>query len=61
MKMKGTALSLASLDDIHSGDGLPFSVVSVSDSITDDIFLENFEDFEDSVVDPDATTDFEED
>ena len=42
--IKGTALPLEGIDDIHSGDSFPLSMFSVGDSITDDIFQENLED-----------------
>ena len=37
-------LAFQGVDDIHSRDGLPLGVLGVSDSITDDIFQENFQD-----------------
>ncbi len=42
--VEGSALPLQSIDDIHSSDSLPLGVLSVGDSITDDILKENLED-----------------
>ena len=42
--VKGTSLTFQGVDDIHSGDSLPLGVLGVGDSITDDIFQENFQD-----------------
>ena len=42
--VQGASLAFQGVDDIHSGDGLPLGVLGVSDSITDDIFQENFQD-----------------
>ena len=42
--VESTSLSFQSVDDVHGGDSLPFGVLGVSDSITDDIFQENFQD-----------------
>ena len=42
--VEGAALPLQSIDNIHSGDGLPLGVLSVGDSITDDVLKENLED-----------------
>ena len=42
--VKGTALSLESVDNIHSGDSLSLGVLSVGNSITNDVFQENLED-----------------
>ena len=41
--VKGASLAFQSVDDIHCGDGLSLGVLTVCDSITDDIFQENFE------------------
>ena len=41
--VQGAALPLEGIDNIHGGDGLPLGVFGVGDSITDDIFQENFE------------------
>ena len=38
--VKGTSLAFQGIDDIHSGDSLPLSVLGVGDSITDDILKE---------------------
>ena len=44
MALLAAALSLESIDNIHSGDSLPLSVfATVGDSITDDIFKEDLE------------------
>ena len=37
------ALSLQSIDDIHGSDSLPLGMLSVGDSITDDIFQKNLQ------------------
>jgi hypothetical protein len=41
--VEGSALSLQSIDNIHSGDSLPLGMLSVGDSITDDVLKENLE------------------
>merc|ERR1712098_221311 len=41
--VEGAALPLEGIDNIHSGDGLPLGVLSVGDSITDDVLKENLE------------------
>ncbi|POO02037.1 Fatty acid desaturase, type [Trema orientale] len=40
-----------SIDDVHGGDRLPPSVLSVSDSIADHIFQENLEDYSGFLID----------
>ena len=42
--VQSAALAFQSVDDIHSGDSLPLGVLSVGDSITDDILKEDLED-----------------
>ena len=42
--IKGTALSLESIDDIKGGDGLALGMLGISDGITDDAFEEGLED-----------------
>ncbi|CAC5368734.1 H2B [Mytilus coruscus] len=42
--VKGTSLTFQGVDDIHGGDSLPLCVLSVCDSITDDIFQKDFQD-----------------
>ena len=42
--VEGTTLTLQSIDDIHGSDSLPLGMFGIGDSITDDIFQENFED-----------------
>jgi hypothetical protein len=42
--VQGTSLALQSVDDIHGGDRLPLGVFGVSDSVTNDVLQENFED-----------------
>jgi hypothetical protein len=44
-------LPLQSIDDIHSGDSLPLGMLSVGDSITDDILKENLEDTSGLLID----------
>jgi hypothetical protein len=44
-------LPLQSIDDIHSGDSLPLGVLSVGDSITNDVFKENLEDTSGLLID----------
>jgi hypothetical protein len=41
--VQSTSLPLQSIDDIHSSDGLPLSVLSVCDGISDNIFQENLQ------------------
>ena len=41
--VQGTSLAFQSVDDIHGCDCLPFGVLGVGDSITDDIFQEYFQ------------------
>ena len=36
-------LAFQSVDNIHSRDGLPFGVLSVSDGVSDDVLEEDFE------------------
>ena len=54
--VQGASLSFQGVDDIHSGDSLPFGVLGVSDSITDDIFQENFQDTTSFFVDKSRDT-----
>ena len=49
--VEGSALPLQSIDDIHSGDSLPLGVLSVGDSVTDDILKENLEDTSGLLID----------
>ncbi len=39
--VKGAALPLEGVDDVHGSDGLPLGMLSVSDSIPDDILKES--------------------
>lgn len=41
--VEGSALSLQSVDYVHSCDGLPLGVLGVGDGITDDILQENLQ------------------
>jgi hypothetical protein len=41
--IKGAALPLESIDNVHSSDSLPLGMFSVGDSISDDILKENLE------------------
>ena len=49
--VKGAALSLEGVDDIKSSDGLAASVLSVGDSVTDDVLEEHLEDTAGLLVD----------
>ncbi len=49
--IEGSALPLLSIDNIHSGDSLPLGVLSVGDSITDDVLKENLEDTSGLLID----------
>ena len=49
--VKGSALSLESVDDIESGDGLPAGVFGVGDGVTDDVLEEGSEDGSGLLVD----------
>jgi hypothetical protein len=42
--IKGTALSLESIDNIQRGDSLSLGVLSVSNGITNDVFKEDLQD-----------------
>jgi hypothetical protein len=46
-----SALSLQSIDNIHSSNSLPLGVLSVGDSITDDVLKENLEDTSGLLID----------
>ena len=39
--VEGPALSLESIDYVHSGDGLPLGMLGVGDCITDNVFQEH--------------------
>ena len=52
--VEGSALSLQSIDDIHSGDGLPLGMFCIGDSITDDLFQEHLQDTSGFFVDETA-------
>ena len=41
--IESTSLPLESIDHIHGGDGLPLGVLSVGDSISDDVLQENLQ------------------
>ena len=41
--IQGAALPLESVDDVHGGDSLPLGVLSVGDSISDDVLQEDLE------------------
>ncbi len=49
--VKGSSLSLESVDDIESGDGLPAGVFGVGDGISDDVLEEASEDGSGLLVD----------
>ena len=42
--VQSPALPLQGIDNVHSSDSLPLSMLSVGDSISDDIFEENLKD-----------------
>jgi len=42
--VKGSALSLESVDDVESSDGLSLGVLGVGDGVTDDVLEEDLED-----------------
>ena len=44
-------MSFKSIDNIHGGDSLPLGMLSVGDSITDDILKENLEDTSGLLID----------
>jgi len=41
--VEGTSLTFQGVDDVHGGDGLSLSVLSVGDCITDHVLQENLE------------------
>ena len=49
--VEGAALSLESVDDVKSSDGLAASVLGVGDSVTDDVLKEHLEDTTGLLVD----------
>jgi hypothetical protein len=49
--VKGSALPLEGIDDIHGGDSLPLGVFSVGDSVTDDVLKEDLEDTSGLLID----------
>ena len=49
--IQGAALPLQSVDHIHGGDGLPLGVLSVGDSVPDDVLKEDLEDTTGLLVD----------
>ena len=49
--VKGLALPLKSVDNIHGSDGLPAGVLGVGDGVTDDVLKENLEDTAGLLVD----------
>ena len=54
--IKGTALPLEGIDDIHSGDSLPLGVLGVGDGIPDDVLKEHLEDTTGLLVDESRDT-----
>jgi hypothetical protein len=52
--VKGSALSLKSIDDIESGDGLSLGVLGVADGISDNVLEEASEDNSGLVIDEGA-------
>jgi len=49
--VEGSALTLESIDNIHSSDSLPLGMLSVGDSITDDVLKENLKDTSGLLID----------
>ncbi len=49
--VEGLALALEGVDDIHGGDGLAASVLSVGDRVADDVLKEDLEDTAGLLVD----------
>ena len=54
--IEGTSLPLEGIDHIHSGDGLPFGVLSVGDGVPDDVLKEHLEDTTGLLVDESRDT-----
>ena len=54
--IEGSALSLQSIDDVHSSDGLSLGMLSVGDGISDDVLKEDLEDTSGLLVDQTADT-----
>ena len=54
--VKGAALALERVDDIHGGDGLPLGVLGVGDGIPDDILKENLQDSSGLFIDESRNT-----
>ncbi len=49
--VEGTSLTFEGVDDVHGGHGLPLGMLSVGDSITDDILKEHLQDTTGLLVD----------
>ena len=49
--VEGTSLTLEGIDDIHGGDSLPLGMLSVGDSITDNVLQEDLQDTSGLLVD----------
>lgn len=49
--VEGSALALEGIDNIHGGDSLPLGMLSVGDSITDDVLKEDLEDTSGLLID----------
>ena len=49
--VEGSALALEGIDNIHSGDSLPLGMLSVGDSVTDDVLKEDLEDTSGLLID----------
>jgi len=54
--VKGTSLTLQSIDNIHSGDCLPLGMLGVGDGVTDDVLKEYLEDTTGLLVDESRDT-----
>ena len=54
--VESTSLSLKSVDDVHSGNGLSASVFGVGDGVSDDVLEEHLEDTTGLLVDESRDT-----
>jgi hypothetical protein len=54
--IEGSALSLQSIDDVHSSDSLSLGVLGVCDGISDDVLKEDLEDTSGLLIDQTADT-----
>ena len=54
--VEGTSLAFQGIYDVHGGDGLPLGMLSVGNSVPDDVLEENFEDTSGFFVDETGDT-----